>query len=123
MGEILDTGYEDETFDLVWRRQDADSNIEELIPLYWNSTATLHEMGMPAEPQRCYLLIKEKADGTQPKRVEKETEQPTGQQTKKVREMESAVACFDGWLLSLACVCMLRERERVRGRVYVCVEG
>ena len=108
MGEILDTGYEDETFDLVWRRQDVDSNLEELVPLYWNSTATLHETGMPAEPQRCYLLIKEKADGTQPKRLEGETEQPTGQQTKKVREMESAVACFDEWLLPLmyVCVCM-----------------
>lgn len=79
-------GYADETFDLVWRRQDVDSNVEEEVPLHWNSTATLHEMGMPPEPQRCYLLIREKADGTQPKRLEEETAQVSSrQQGKKVR--------------------------------------
>ena len=46
---------------------------------------------MPDEPQRCYLLIKEKADGTQPRRLEEETEQPTGQQTKKVGEWNHVV--------------------------------
>ncbi len=86
----MNTGYADDTFELVWRCQYVDSNKEEEVPLYWNSTATLHEMGMPAEPMRCYLLIKEKADGTPPKRLEAEgegegpAEQPTGQNTKKV---------------------------------------
>ena len=70
---------------MIWRRQDVDSNHEEEIPLYWNSTATLHETGMPAEPQRCYLLIREKADGTPPKRLEEETQ--GGQQTKKVNKI------------------------------------
>ena len=83
-------GYVDDTFKLVWRRQDVDGNQEEEVPLYWNSTATLHEMGMPSEPMRCYLLIKEKEDGSQPKRLEEgeggqETgQQPAGQTTKKV---------------------------------------
>ena len=73
----------------MWRCQDVDGNQEEEISLDWNSTATLHEMGMPAEPHRCYLLIREKDDGTPPKRLEAEGEgpgeQPTGQNTKKVR--------------------------------------
>lgn len=65
-------GYVDETFDLIWRRQDVDTETEEEVKLYWNSTATLHETGMPAEPQRCYLLIREREDGTQPQRLEPE---------------------------------------------------
>lgn len=65
-------GYVQETFDLIWRRQDVDSGTEEEVKLYWNSTATLHESGMPAEPQRCYLLIREREDGTQPQRLQSE---------------------------------------------------
>ena len=66
---ISASGYVDETFDLVWRRQDVDSESEEEVELFWNSTATLHEMGMPSEPLRCYLLIREKANGTPPQRL------------------------------------------------------
>lgn len=54
---------------MIWRRQDDDAEADEEVILDWNSTATLHEMGMLAEPHRCYLLIREKADGTQPKRL------------------------------------------------------
>lgn len=62
----------DDTFDLSWRRQVGDGDSEEEVMLYWNSTATLREMGMPCEPERCYLLLKKKKDGTQPQRVQVE---------------------------------------------------
>ena len=92
--------------------------MEEEVLLYWNSTATLHEMGMPPEPSRCYLLIKEKADGTQPKRLQEEEteEQPTGQPTKKVRDNEIiVVTCTDRCYYSSMCVRVERERKRERG--------
>ena len=63
------SGYEEGTFDLFWRKQETDGPTEEKVSLDWKSTATLHEMGMPSDPVKSYLLITEK-DGTAPRRLQ-----------------------------------------------------
>jgi len=70
-----EAGYVEGTFDLFWRKQNTDARDEEEVALEWKSSATLNEMGMPTDPVRSYLLIREKQDGTQPQRIQEETSQ------------------------------------------------
>ena len=70
---LLTIGYLEGTFDLVWRKQTTDGPGEEEVALEWKSSATLHEMGMPSEPAKSYLLIRERQDGTAPQRAQQVT--------------------------------------------------
>ena len=70
---LLTIGYMEGTFDLVWRKQTTDGPGEEEVALEWKSSATLHEMGMPSEPTKSYLLIQERQDGTAPQRAQQVT--------------------------------------------------
>ena len=63
----LSPGYVEGTFRLVWqRRQDSGSSVEVSLE---DSSATLYETGMPVEPTKTYLVIREKFDGTVVQRV------------------------------------------------------
>ena len=70
---LLTIGYLEGTFDLIWRKQTTDGPGEEEVGLEWKSSATLHEMGMPSEPTKSYLLIRERQDGTTPQRAQQVT--------------------------------------------------
>ena len=61
--------YVEGTFDLVWRQQNTSTTLEEEVQLHQNSTATLLEVGMEAEPKKSYLLIKDTESGMQPEKV------------------------------------------------------
>ena len=70
---LLTIGYLEGTFDLVWRKQTTDGPGEEEVALEWKSSATLHETGMPSEPTKSHLLIRERQDGTAPQRAQQVT--------------------------------------------------
>ena len=70
---LLTIGYLEGTFDLIWRKQTTDGPGEEEVALEWKSSATLHEMDMPSEPTKSYLLIRERQDGTTPQRAQQVT--------------------------------------------------
>ena len=70
---LLTIGYLEGTFDLIWRKQTTDGPGEEEVALEWKSSATLHEMGMPSEPTKSFLLIRERQDGTTPQRAQQVT--------------------------------------------------
>ena len=70
LSPLLTIGYLEGTFDLIWRKQTTDGPGEEEVALEWKSSATLHEMGMPSEPIKSYLLIRERQDGTTPQRAQ-----------------------------------------------------
>ena len=75
---LLIIGYLEGTFDLIWRKQTTDGPGEEEVGLEWKSSATLHEMGMPSEPTKSYLLIRERQDGTTPQRAQQVTAHVVG---------------------------------------------
>ena len=70
---LLTIGYLEGTFDLIWQKQTTDGPGEEEVALEWKSSATLHEMDMPSEPTKSYLLIRERQDGTTPQRAQQVT--------------------------------------------------
>lgn len=45
----------------MWRQQLPDKEVE--VPLQLDATSTLYEIGMPEEPKKTLLTIKENAEG------------------------------------------------------------
>ena len=51
-------GYVEESFLLAWAERDSDS-VDSAVPLAPKSTQTLYELGMPSEPLRCHLFLRD----------------------------------------------------------------
>jgi ubiquitin carboxyl-terminal hydrolase 47 len=93
-----DAGYIPGSFNLVWRNQG--SGVEEELLLEQHSTATLFEMNMPEEPNKTYLLIKEK-NGKEPiKAMKEDKEHSTGQSSNWSSSSQSTnwSASNSGWV-------------------------
>ena len=75
----MPAGYEDQSFLLAWDNQDSD-NADLATPLSPKSTQTLYELGMPSEPERCTLFLRDGPDAP-PIIVSNTSQQPEGAET------------------------------------------